>query len=593
MSKTVLDLIVTHYDEPWEVGKKFFDMLSMQRDVDLSDLRVIIIQDGEKGNLEWRKLLDGVPYSYNVKVIKHAGVSGARNAGIELSDAEWVMFCDFDDVFTNVCSLKLIMNVLTADDSKEITDVAWMETWLEEKRHKNFVNILKENPAYTYSKIYRREVLIRNNIRFDTYFEHYYEAMFNDRVYDAVPAHRVKKIKMPVAAYMKTLRDGSYNHRKEVFPRTLNEMLRENIINAKETVARGRPGNVKGYTADALMDGYYALNNKPYVITDEVRDEFISFVKDNIGTINRIDIDTYELAMNYATVKIDGLVQYMYMFYKDELMPPTDELDAALEWIQSLDERIRLPGTFGKTGSKVKHMHIVERKQDERVVVYCGTRNTYESMLASAKSLLYHTPVDKIYFLTEDDEFPQPLPGVITNINISGQQYFKQDGPNFNNAWTYMCLMRGAFTKLFPQHSKVLSLDMDIAINDDISALFDMDMSNYYLAGVHEPAREQEDYINFGVVMMNLDKLRMDRLDDKIIEALNTRRYDCPEQTCFSRMCAGKIKLLTPEYNYTPHGSITGDTNNPIIYHYAGIKYWKHYSHFRNFLNMPWEKVLQ
>ena len=35
----MLDIIMPHYDEPWETGKKFFYMLDMQRGVDFSQFK--------------------------------------------------------------------------------------------------------------------------------------------------------------------------------------------------------------------------------------------------------------------------------------------------------------------------------------------------------------------------------------------------------------------------------------------------------------------------------------------------------------------------------------------------------------------------
>ena len=53
-----------------------------------------------------------------------------------------------------------------------------------------------------------------------------------------------------------------------------------------------------------------------------------------------------------------------------------------------------------------------------RAAVYCGTRNLYKNMVIAAKSLLIHSNVEKIYFLTEDDSFPLILPPKTENINI-------------------------------------------------------------------------------------------------------------------------------------------------------------------------------
>lgn len=39
-----------------------------------------------------------------------------------------------------------------------------------------------------------------------------------------------------------------------------------------------------------------------------------------------------------------------------------------------------------------------------RTAVYSGTRNVYGDIETALKSLLYHTQVDKVYILAEDDE---------------------------------------------------------------------------------------------------------------------------------------------------------------------------------------------
>ena len=107
-------------------------------------------------------------------------------------------------------------------------------------------------------------------------------------------------------------------------------------------------------------------------------------------------------------------------------------------------------------------------------------------MLTAAKSLLMYSNVEKIYFLIEDDIFPYELPQEIECMNISNQTYFPSDGPNFNNVCTYMVLIRAAYTKIFPDLDRILSIDMDTVVNENISDLWDLDLTNYYLAAVEE-----------------------------------------------------------------------------------------------------------
>ena len=50
-------------------------------------------------------------------------------------------------------------------------------------------------------------------------------------------------------------------------------------------------------------------------------------------------------------------------------------------------------------------------KRRKKTVVYAGTSNVYPQRYTSLKSLLVNTPsIDQVYRLSEDDEFPFPLP---------------------------------------------------------------------------------------------------------------------------------------------------------------------------------------
>lgn len=209
-----------------------------------------------------------------------------------------------------------------------------------------------------------------------------------------------------------------------------------------------------------------------------------------------------------------------------------------------------------------------------RTAVYCGTRNLYKNMITAAKSLLIHSNVEQIYFLIEDDEFPYELPPKTSTINISGQEYFTPDGPNFNSSWTYMVLIRAALSKIFPNLDTILSLDVDTIVNENISILWDIDLDGYYLAAVKEPEKSTENflYINMGVALLNLKKLRDDKKDDEIIEALNTIQYDYKEQDCINERCQGYIYPLISDYNVNNY---TEEAQHRKIIHYAAIKNWQ------------------
>lgn len=202
-----------------------------------------------------------------------------------------------------------------------------------------------------------------------------------------------------------------------------------------------------------------------------------------------------------------------------------------------------------------------------RYAVYTATRNYYEDTIPSMKSLLSHTHIDRVFFLIEDDVFPFQLPDCVEVMNVKGQKWFSKDSPNFKNPWTWAVMMRAAFTKILPV-DKVLNLDADVFIEEDISELWDLDMSDYYIAGATEINKRGFDqpYINFGVCMMNLAKLR-DGTDDKIIYDLNHRYRFASEQDAFNLYCHRKLTIPST-YNANAY---TAPCESPKVVHFAGI----------------------
>ena len=181
------------------------------------------------------------------------------------------------------------------------------------------------------------------------------------------------------------------------------------------------------------------------------------------------------------------------------------------------------------------------------------TRNIYRMVIPSLKSLLYHNNIDKVYLLTEDDDVGFWLPKQVEVVNVSCQQWFKKSSPNYNNVFTWMVMMRMALCHVLPDAERILSLDLDTIIQDDITDLWDLPMDNKYVAGAIETALTKHrgySYINCGVMMQNLDKWR-DGMADHIIGLLNTKKYLYNEQDCMNKEIPEDGKLIIdPCYNY-------------------------------------------
>ncbi len=205
-----------------------------------------------------------------------------------------------------------------------------------------------------------------------------------------------------------------------------------------------------------------------------------------------------------------------------------------------------------------------------RVAVYAGTRNRYGMMAAAAKTLLENTRMDAVFFLIEDDAFPESLPEVVRTVNVSGQKWFSPDGPNYNSKWTFMSLMRLTLPELFPYEARVLWLDVDTIVLDDIGDLFDIDLADNYVAMVREPPRcaVPFTYFNAGVTLMDLDALRRDGIMAKWIRLVNTEPLTALDQDAINLICQGEILEIDPAYNSA--GCITQTAPRPLIQHFAG-----------------------
>lgn len=208
-----------------------------------------------------------------------------------------------------------------------------------------------------------------------------------------------------------------------------------------------------------------------------------------------------------------------------------------------------------------------------KAVAYLATRDYYEKVLPSLKSLLYHTRVDKVYLLIENDVFPYTLPDNAVCINVKNQQYYRPDGPNMHTRWSYIALLKPILCKLLPEDlDTVLCIDADTIILDDISPVWDLPIEDCYFAASAEPHRCKPDYIytNIGVALFNLKKLR-DGKADEVMDALNTRKFDVVDQDALIEHCQGHIMDMPSCYNICHY---TGNAAPPKLRHFAGERDW-------------------
>lgn len=233
-----------------------------------------------------------------------------------------------------------------------------------------------------------------------------------------------------------------------------------------------------------------------------------------------------------------------------------------------------------------------------KAAVYSGTRNLYKGMVTAAKSLTHNSSVDRIYFLIEDDVFPEKLPSHIETLNVSGQKFFPKNGANYRTSFTYMSLLRVCYTKLFPDLDRVLQLDVDTVCVDNVDALWDVDLTGKWYAAVEEHLSTYKPYgpkyYNIGVAVFNLKQIREEHADDQAIHFLNHIRAPYIDQDAWSRFSQRAVDLPV-RYN---ESFVTGYTEEPAIVHFAGVKDWQksprapRREYLKKYREMTWEEAL-
>lgn len=139
---------------------------------------------------------------------------------------------------------------------------------------------------------------------------------------------------------------------------------------------------------------------------------------------------------------------------------------------------------------------------------------------------------------------------------------------------------------MFPQYRKGIYLDSDTVIPGDIAKLYETQlgdnligacpdfsiqeikpMTDYVVkaVGVDRPT----EYINSGVLLMDLEKLRQVRIGERFLELLNRYHFDCiaPDQDYINALCKGKILFLGEEWDAMPNDN-KPPLENPRIIHY-------------------------
>lgn len=124
---------------------------------------------------------------------------------------------------------------------------------------------------------------------------------------------------------------------------------------------------------------------------------------------------------------------------------------------------------------------------------------------------------------------------------------------------TPAALLKFVLPELLPGYDRVLYLDGDLLVREDLSDLFNTDLKDAYLACVTDSGTmysqskyigRVQRYFNSGVMLLNLDKMREDGLTDALIRAkLEMKDSSLMDQNVLNCVCDGRTVSLPIRYN--------------------------------------------
>lgn len=254
-----LQILVPHYRETEPEVKPLLDSIAIQQNVDFNEVGVIICHDGD----ESPDLAFNANYPFHIEQIRipHKGVSAARNACLDHATADYVMFCDADDMFFNACGLHIIFREIEGDGFDSMTS-----QFIEETRNPADGSIVYVNhemdSTFVHGKVHRRKYLIDSSIRWNDALTIHEDSYFN--ILCQKLSTNVKYCQNPF--YLWRWRDNSVcRHDPKYILKTYNNMLDSNTALVDEFIRRGKTPEAQTYAVSMIYDAYFTLNKDEWI----------------------------------------------------------------------------------------------------------------------------------------------------------------------------------------------------------------------------------------------------------------------------------------------------------------------------------------
>lgn len=158
--------------------------------------------------------------------------------------------------------------------------------------------------------------------------------------------------------------------------------------------------------------------------------------------------------------------------------------------------------------------------------------------------------------------------------------------------FTLSIFFRLFIPEMFPEYDKGIYIDSDIVVPGDISELYNIELKDNIIGASPDYSIQEvpelmyyvtnaigvkaKEYINSGVLLMNLKMMREKKFTTHFLNLLNTYHFDtiAPDQDYINAMCNGKIFYLNECWDAMPNNNKAPLTTPKLIHYNLFQKPW-------------------
>lgn len=319
----------------------------------------------------------------------------------------------------------------------------------------------------------------------------------------------------------------------------------------------------------SYLNGKYCYGYNLFIMKASLFDEFCSFEFDVLSKLKKIIDSTYFSETMSRTLGFMGEVIFGTFITHIKQRPEYKEKE--LQSVLFLESKAQkeLKPAFSR------HNIPIVLLSSEYYVPYLGT------LLESLKENMTETKnYDVIIFqkaIMKDSQ--ECLKRLVSNVNNISIRFFNvraviDDSKFFVSSSFYAveAYYRILTPWILKNYDKAIVMDCDLVLNEDISKLFDIDISDASIGAVKDivyqgflngfdpkileytinkmKMKQPYDYVNTGVMLMNLERIRQKCTEDELISFFEEHHFNIQEQDGLNSFFDGDIKFLDLRWNY-------------------------------------------